>query len=120
MIEISFLELLGALGICGANITIVSIFLHLYRELDSRDINTYQISEHYRPPPATEGTKPSNKTEWILWITTISLTVLTVVVTGWEFMKFAGIAIAGSLIGFGIFYLLDLRLGNPSEISLES
>ena len=107
MFEISLSELIGALGICAATIAIVSLFLHIYRELDSRDKNAFQISESYRPPPASEDTKPSKKAEWILWIITISFTLLTVVVIGWDFIKFAGVGMIGSFIAFAIFYLID-------------
>jgi hypothetical protein len=115
MIEISLSELIGALGISGATITIVSLYLHVYRKSDSRDKNTFQISESYRPPPASEGTNPSKKAEWILWITAISLTLLAIMEVGWNFMKFAGLAIIGSFIAFAIFELIDRWTENSSN-----
>ena len=109
MIEMSISELLGAFGISGITLAIVSIVLHVYRESDSRDINNFQFSGSYRPPPATENTKPNKKAEWVLWITTITLTLITFVVVGWSFIKWGGLAIGLSLILFSFFEFLDWR-----------
>ena len=43
MIAISISELLGAFGISGITLAIVSIVLHVYRESDSRDRNNFQF-----------------------------------------------------------------------------
>ncbi len=67
MIEMSISELLGAFGISGITLAIVSIVLHVYRESDSRDINNFQFSGSYRPPPATENTKPNKKVNVKVW-----------------------------------------------------